>query len=148
MRKRIVTTLIPILILILSACAPVDKLLEPFVPETDNAVPGRMVTAMQITSYPEDTSLSKRFTSTEALTNILQMLRNMDNDKIVEENPHTDQEQSCFTVTVVYANGYEESYCLLENQYLQNPDGSWRIVTYDDVTDLAQFIRNTSNDEA
>ena len=146
MKKIIITAFIPILILLLTACSSVDSYLNSLVPEADDSVPSRMIAAMKVDAFPEDPSMEAEFTDTSVLSGILQKLRNMDKDKVVEEDPHTNDNQSYFTVTVIYADGYEESYCLLINQYLQRPDGTWCMVTYDDVTDLAMFIRRSAED--
>ena len=147
MIKRILTALFPTLLIILTACSPVDWLVDPFVPQADSSVPGRMITSMEIIPYPADDSLSRSYTDLDTLTSILQKLRNMDTDETPQEDPHTDAQQHCLTITVIYANGDEESYHLLENQYIQNPDGNWYIVNPDKSIELSQFIQNTPGED-
>lgn len=143
MRKRITIAYLLLAVVLLSACSPFDQLLDDIAPPEDNAVPGRMVAAIEIEAFPEDPDLSRSYSDLDTVSAILQKMRDLDTNEVPKNEPKLRDSRKYITITVSYSNDTQESYCLLEKQYLQKRDGSWCIVDKDKAIQFTQFIEDT-----
>lgn len=143
MRKRITIVSILLALMLLSSCAKTEELLNDIAPKEDDAIPGRMVAAIDIEAFPKDPDLSRSYSDLDTVSSVLRELRDLDTSEVPKNEPKKKDSRKYITITVSYANDTQESYCLLEKQYLQDRDGSWCIVDKDKAIDFTQFIKDT-----
>lgn len=142
MKKAIIAVCILMTLFSLTACDT---------PERDvvaEAIPGRMVSKIDIAIHPADESFERCYTDIEHMSPVLRMLREMDTHDVPETEPRIDDGQSYYTITATYANGSSRIYYLLGHQFLRYDDEPWCVVESEKIMALIQFIRAHPDDEA
>lgn len=137
MRKRILILCMALAILSMSACA------MPQVPPEDDAIPHRMVTQIDVSSFPDDSTMAHSYHNSETLTTLVRIIQNMETSEVPEKEPRLDGEKAYFSITATYANGEKDSYHVLDKQFMQHRDGQWCLVDSAKVDELCQFIQGT-----
>lgn len=143
MKKRIAIVSIVLALMILSACSPVEMLVDRIAPQPDDSVPGRMVASIKVDASPEDPDLSRNYTEQDAVSSVLRQLQDLQTVDVPQNEPKLDEEDKYITITVTYANSESDSYCLLGKQYLRNLAGSWCIVDKDKAIEFVRYIEDT-----
>lgn len=145
MKKSIAIITIVLIMAVLSACSPVDLLLDPIAPQPDDFVPARMVASIEVSSHPEDPDLIRSYTDAETVTTVLRQLKDLETNEPPKNEPKLDEEDNYVAFTVKYANSQSETYCLLEKQYLRDSNGDWHIVDRALAIEFLSSIENTPN---
>ena len=140
MKKVIAAISILMVLVMMTACGPKE------VEISDDSVPGRMVTKIEIDIHPRDPDFVRCYTNIDQMSSILRMLRDMDTHDTPEEDPVLGDGQSYYTVTATYANGTSQVYYLLGHQFMRCGEGSWCVVESGKIMELIQFIRSNPED--
>lgn len=148
MRKHLVIAML-VVTMLLSACSPVDALLSAIAPtEKDSAIPGKLVTRIDVVTNPYDELLSRSYATQESMTAVLRMLQNMVTTEQPEEKVTFDSYSQYYTITAAYYNGSHTVYHLLDGTYLRSEGEDWCIIDAAKFREFEQFLLDNPTGEA
>lgn len=139
MKKKILTLTLAVLLMGLCACGNTEE-------TPSHETPNRMVSQIDISAEPEDETLIRRYSDQEHLSPIMRMLRELDTTTEPEMSPYQSGEHVLYTITVTYANGATNDYCIMDNRYFRIGDADWSEVGNEKISELLDFIRDNPNE--
>lgn len=149
--KRVYVRLCALLLLctVLSGCTFVDSALSAILPEVTEIadLPKRMVQHIDISITPDDPAYVRHYQTQTNLTAVLQMLRDLATQDIPEEAPALGSAFSYCTIVATYANGDQQVYVLLNEQYLKVGEEEWCHISPELAADFMEYLRSHQSDD-
>lgn len=139
MKKLIIALSIAAILVCFCACGNINA-------GSDDALPNRMVSRIDIAAEPDDDSLSRSYSAQEQLSPIMRMLRELDTGVEPEMSPYQSGEHVRYIITVTYANGNTNNYTIMDNRYFRVGSEDWCEVENEKVAELVSFIQDNPNE--
>lgn len=149
MRRSIVIAILVMTMLTLSACSPVDALLDIIAPTEETVgIPGKMVTKIDIVTNPYDEYQVRSYASQEHMSAVLRMLQNMATLERPEEKITFDSYSQYYTITATYVNAEHTVYHLLDGMYLRSEGEDWCIIDSVKFQEFQQYLQDHPTGDA
>jgi len=141
MRRSFVIAALVMTMLILSACSPVNALLDLIAPTEETVgIPGKMVTKIEVVTNPYDEAMVRSYAAQEPMSSLLRMLQNMATLDHPEEKITFDSYSQYYTITATYVNGDHTVYHLLDGMYLRSEGEDWCIIDAVKFREFEQYL--------
>ena len=148
MRRNLVIAIL-VVTMLLSACTPVDSLLNIIAPSEEGRItPGKMVTKIEIVSNPYDEAMSRSYAAQGSMSSVLRMLQNMATKEYPEEKVTFDSYSKYYTITAMYYSGEHTVYHLLDGMYLRSEGEDWCIIDAAKFREFEQFLMDNPTGDA
>lgn len=149
MRRFYVIAAAVMTVFILSACSPVDAVLDLIAPtEETMVIPGKLVTEINIVTNPYDESMVRSYVGQERMSAVLRMLQNMQTREYPAERITFDSYSQYYTITATYVNGEHTVYHLLDGMYLRSEGEDWCIVDSVKLREFEQYLLDNPTGDA
>ena len=149
MRRSFVIAILVMTMFTLTACSPVNALLDIIAPtEQAMAIPGRMVTKIEVVTNPYDELMVRSYAAQEHMSSVLRMLRGMATLEEPEKKVTFDSYSKYYTITATYVGGEHTVYHLLDGTYLRSEDKDWCVIDAAKFREFEQYLLDNPTGDA
>ena len=149
MRKFFVIALTAVTLFLLSACSPVNALLDLVAPTEETvSIPGKLVVQIDVVSNPYDETMVRSYASQNHMSNVLRMLQSMTTTQAPEEKVTFDSYSKYYTITATYISGEHTVYHLLDGMYLRSEGEDWCVIDAVKFREFEQYLLDNPTGDA